>query len=847
MTMPNDPTQRSRRPAAWPAAVLIALAAACFSRLVGDPAALIVDGARPSVDHANPSEPRPLGNDLTFLFLPHHLFIWNTIGQTGRVPMWDPTGFGGRPMLGNPQAGLCYPPVWLVWYFGVPSALGWLTVAHLIWGGLGTYVLARLYGLSRPAATVAGGCFEAAPYLLGHVFEGHYPHIWGVCWFPWAFWAFDSRRLNRWLGTAALPLITALVYVVGHPQEGFLIGLALTFRAFVDWMRSRPREGVLVRWIGVMLVASGIAAIDLVPQIAIGGWKLDTSASGDAASEVSGRYSLRLVNLWQLVSPEAVGGPADYDGYDNSWETMLSFGMAPLALALAAILLRWDQPTVRGWAILAGLTLWVAGGYKLGLQALLHHLVPGASFFRAPARSLFLTSLGVALLAGFGVDALRSALDWRRLGRVLLAAAVGLSIVSALVVLKASRRPAATASPAIGSPRPETAAPSPRDWGREARTVARVVDDPRVWVLVAGIAALVGLGSLKSRWDQTRWVACGLGLLAFLELGSWGRSLLQVAPARQFLGPDPVAEAIHQARTEANQPPARLKTKDSFYSDLRAISNGLEKTNINDSFQLGHAAILYQQLYPVPSHAQLQPQHRRPEAPLDQAVDEYRRAVRQRVFDLMAVDHLVTDRVEPDLDWPVLKSGRWDGQSSYVIQANPTALPRAYVVGHADVVEPDLALALSQFRTTDPRQRVLMLSDPLADLPAAAVDRQPFTPARWSSTDPDHPRLTVTTRKPGLLVIADTWMPGWSARVDGKPVEVLRGNDCQRVIPIREPGPHTVSLDYTPPGIYLGTAIFLGTLGIWTFVSIRAGRRRADSPTPSRGVCESTIPASASS
>jgi hypothetical protein len=182
-----------------------------------------------------------------------------------------------------------------------------------------------------------------------------------------------------------------------------------------------------------------------------------------------------------------------------------------------------------------------------------------------------------------------------------------------------------------------------------------------------------------------------------------------------------------------------------------------------------------------------------------------------------------------------------------VIQANPTALPRAYVVGKAEIVEPDLALLPSQLRATNPKEKVLMLSDPLADLPESTGERQPFTPARWTTHDPDHLRLTVTTEKPGLLVIADTWMPGWSARVDGDPVEVLRGNDAQRVIPIRQPGSHTITLDYTPPGLYLGFAIFLGTLGFWGFVCFRIIGRLRNSPIPIRDVCESTIRASASS
>src|SRR5439155_1942222 len=112
-----------------------------------------VDGRRPSVDTmARPSDARPLGNDLTRLLLPRQVTIAAQVARTGRIPQWDPVGFGGRPNVGNPQGGLFYPPAWLAWVMHAPAALGWLTVAHLLWGGLGAFTLVRTYGLCPTAA-----------------------------------------------------------------------------------------------------------------------------------------------------------------------------------------------------------------------------------------------------------------------------------------------------------------------------------------------------------------------------------------------------------------------------------------------------------------------------------------------------------------------------------------------------------------------------------------------------------------------------------------------------------------------------------------------------------------------
>src|SRR5947209_3169182 len=123
--------------------VLLAVVGTCFARLVLAPGSLLVDGERAAADELlKCAEPVP-GNDLTRWLMPHHVRISQEVAARGRFAAWDPSGFGGRPRVGNPQAGVWYPPVWLVWWSGWPAALGWLTVAHLVWGGLGTYRLVR--------------------------------------------------------------------------------------------------------------------------------------------------------------------------------------------------------------------------------------------------------------------------------------------------------------------------------------------------------------------------------------------------------------------------------------------------------------------------------------------------------------------------------------------------------------------------------------------------------------------------------------------------------------------------------------------------------------------------------
>ncbi len=402
-------------------AILPLVLAVCFHRLLGSPGLLIVDAQRPSVDHADRGHTRGLGNDLTSVFLPRFVYIVGQIRENGRRPAWDASGFGGRPLVGNPQAGIYYPPVWAAWWSGRPSSLGWLTVAHLLWGGLGVFVLGRSLGFGHLAAVVAGGCFQASPYLIGHTFEGHYPHIWSVAWYPWAFWSLQMIQGRRWVGSWCLPAVLALAFLAGHPQEWYFLVVALTLWVLSDGLRDvltgSPREGTtrILVWGGLLALSLGFCAIELLPELSVKPWLLKRAAI--PLGQVN-RYQLHSENLLQIVNPFALGRPESFGGHDNYWETVLSIGLAPLVLALIGIAAYRDRAVVHRWGILVIVSVVFAAGRKLGLYALAYAVLPGMERFRVPSRTLFLASLGASVLgrgggwrhSGAGGS---SAPDWR--------------------------------------------------------------------------------------------------------------------------------------------------------------------------------------------------------------------------------------------------------------------------------------------------------------------------------------------------------------------------------------------------------------------------------------------------
>lgn len=68
-----------------------------------------------------------------------------------------------------------------------------------------------------------------------------------------------------------------------------------------------------------------------------------------------------------------------------------------------------------------------------------------------------------------------------------------------------------------------------------------------------------------------------------------------------------------------------------------------------------------------------------------------------------------------------------------------------------------------------------------------------------------------------ILCIAVPYNTGWKAEINGKPVKILEGNGMYMAIPLKK-GANTIKLYYQSPGLLLGTAISLLSLGILLLV-----------------------------
>lgn len=138
------------------------------------------------------------------------------------------------------------------------------------------------------------------------------------------------------------------------------------------------------------------------------------------------------------------------------------------------------------------------------------------------------------------------------------------------------------------------------------------------------------------------------------------------------------------------------------------------------------------------------------------------------------------------------------------------ALPRVRVVHRARfVADGDAAWEAIQEPTFDPAREVV-LEAPTRD-PGAGEGT-----ARAEIEHDDVGRLAIalSTSTAGTLVVAQSYYPGWRARVDDVPVEILRANYTAVGVPVPA-GDHRVVLAYDPASVRVGKALLvLGLVGV---------------------------------
>jgi hypothetical protein len=191
-------------------------------------------------------------------------------------------------------------------------------------------------------------------------------------------------------------------------------------------------------------------------------------------------------------------------------------------------------------------------------------------------------------------------------------------------------------------------------------------------------------------------------------------------------------------------------------------------------------------------------------------------------------------------------SDRWIARQGWQLLRNQRALPRSWIV-HDAVVVPlaDVAshhradiiqtlIGSSEVSRNDPegRRRVDLSQTAFVETnePAQLAQflKHPKTGSAESlaiiKAEPQSVELQVTMNRPGLVVLADLYYPGWHLAIDGTPAPILRTNRMMRGAAVPA-GKHTLLYTYRPVSFRIGMVISAaGLVVVGAFVAWAARR-----------------------
>lgn len=324
--------------------------------------------------------------------------------KSGRLPLLDPHRSNGQPHLANPNTVALYPDNAL--YVVAPTvwALNAHFWIHLLIAPLAMYALARAWGIGRQGAWTAGFLYASSGYFLSTM--NLYNLVAGASLAPALVAAVMllSRRATAGRFAAAGGL-WALSLLSGDPVTSAL-ALALSVSAAIaasGWRATVGRPVLFALGCGTLVAAPQLVEFGRILSLSYRGYMGYTASSATTSSWNPATWFDALVPLSLGMPDLSYWGARFHQGHPP-----LLFTLAPGVVALLLLVLgTWVRHRRQTWAwsVVAVGVFFALGRFNPVVPWLLG--LPGFGLIRIPVKFWLAVAIGLALLAGVGLERLR--------------------------------------------------------------------------------------------------------------------------------------------------------------------------------------------------------------------------------------------------------------------------------------------------------------------------------------------------------------------------------------------------------------------------------------------------------
>ena len=713
-------------------------------------------------------------HDLRVYFYPTYAAFYGSLAR-GHLIAWNPYQLCGLPWLGTLQGGFFYPPHVLYLLLPTHLALAASGLLHLVLIGLATMLLVRRAGVRPEAALLAALLFTLRGFVPELI---RWPYFLEAgAWLPFGCLAvLDLARGLTRRGVALLATAAGMSWLAGCPQATVFLLYAWSALLLAALLGARARPG---RWLtttatfaAALALGTLAGAVQLVPA-------MEMVREGTRAA--------RQLDV-ALMSP--MGDPGLGLLRDAVSGSRLSFGIVGLSLVPAAF---GDRRTrvLAAWALGTGV---LALAFALGPATPLFRgylLLPALGWFRGPHRVRLLADFCFAVLAAVAAGAVFRERDAPAPREA--APGVWLPLLCGVGIGAYALLRGAYLTAALGLGTVLALLARERRWAMATvvalATVEMFLSPPSEALLPYGAASAASYRAYADAWS------------ALAEAQGSERVWL----VRSGFSPPGLAErlsTVYRVRSLDDYEPVTLRRQADYFTYLL---EGRTRSTWTFSGQVGAPPVA-----PWPLTA------------------------RRRLLDVAAVRLLLA----PATNRPVRDFAGEAGLVQLPAPArglafyeNRRAVPRAYVVHHTEPAPPpDELLARMSDPGFDPMRMSYVEGDPGLDRGTAIAGH----PASIVRDEEELVEIEATLAAPGLLVLADSYYPGWQAAVDGVPARIVPTNHLFRGVTVPA-GRHRVRFSYDRTTLRLGAATsFAAALAIGLLFRPRIpGGARRSGPAPS--------------
>lgn len=735
--------------------------------------------------------------------------------ETGKPGLWAGRAFAGMPAyMVSPE--LSVPQVDDVmrivrpWFW--PSS-------HLFLLFAGMYVLVWLVTRKSLPAVFSAVAYGLTTYMPVILVAGHNSKFIALAWAPWLLAAFYHLMHNpRWVSALLFAVAVAVNLRAGHVQVTYYV----VFGAGIWWLSEAVRhvrqgEARSFLTMNMYLAAGALLGLAMVAQPYLSHAEFTPhtirgSASGGTPGGMAWSYAMAwsqgVGELWTLFIARAYGGSgATYWGPKVFTAGPHYLGGLTVLLALTAIVAagRRNRDVAPLAVAIVLMLLFSFGEHFPALNRVMFNYFPLFSAFRVPETWLSAMALYASVLAGIGLAHVSKGTvmarfsAWRpaRVSAALLLLG-GILTVMGPTLMSFEKpgepdqilRQLQTQYPEVTGNEPQVVEVIDREMARryEEREALFSRDALRTTVVLLITTLLLWLlyRGLISGWMLT----VALILLAALDLGSMGR---------QYLNEDALVPAERVEDGIAHYP------FDTWLLEQRAAEGGAGSFRV---FSLEFGRDPSQNARPSFFHESLGgytgAKLRVYQDVLDHLLfTDDRRSVHAATLRLLDVQYMVADRGLPgwDLVFQDDQAGAsvfeapWEGARGWFVDS----------VGTAATAEATWQrLKASGF---DPGREAVLFHE--AGDVAERVTGRPGTheAALTSWQNGQEMVFEVATDRERLFVISEIFYPeGWTARLNGEPVNILQTNYFLRGVVVPA-GEHTLELRFEPISHRAGTWI----------------------------------------